>query len=98
MKMHSQFQLAKKGIALKLAKIRTQIKSTDEEIASLKKELALANAIYKNYEARYKEKLISMNDVIIKQSARIEKVLQLLVAKNKRTEKIFALEKLANGE
>lgn len=98
LKMQSQVSLAKHGIALKLAKIRTEIKSADEEIASLQKELQLADAIYKNYEGRYKEKLVSMNDVIIKQSARIEKVLQLLVAKNKRTEKIFALEKLANGD
>ena len=98
LKMSSQVELAKHGIALKLAKIRTEIKSTDDEIASLEKELALADAIYKNYEGRYKEKLASMSDVIIKQSAQIEKILQLQVAKNKRNEKIFALEKLANGD
>lgn len=98
LKMHSQVELAKQGISLKLAKINTEIKSLNQEIISLKKELELAGAIYKNYEARYKEKLVSMNDVIIKQSSQIEKVLQLLVAKNKRNEKIFELEKLANGE
>lgn len=98
LKMQSQVQLAKKGISLQLAKIKTEIKSVNQEIHSLEKELDLANAIYKNYEARYKEKLVSMNDVIIKQSSQIEKILQLLVAKNKRNEKIFELEKLANGE
>jgi outer membrane protein len=98
LKMQSQVQLAKKGISLKLAKIKTEIKSANQEIKSLKKELDLANAIYANYEGRYKEKLVSMNDVIIKQSSQIEKILQLLVAKNKRNEKIFELEKLANGE
>jgi len=98
MKMQSQLELAKQGIALKVAKIRTEIESVDFEIASLEKELALANAIYENYEGRYKEKLVSMSDVIIKQSAQIEKILQLQIAKNKRTEKIFALEKLANGD
>ncbi len=98
LKMHSQVELAKQGIALKLAKIQTEIKSLNQEITSLTKELDLADAIYKNYEARYKEKLVSMNDVIIKQSSQIEKILQLLVAKNKRNEKIFELEKLANGE
>ena len=98
LKMYSQVELAKKGILLKIAKIRTEIESTDVEIASLKKELELANAIYENYEGRYKEKLVSMSDVIIKQSAQIEKILQLQIAKNKRTEKILALEKLANGE
>ena len=98
LKMQSQLELAKQGILLKIAKIRTQIKDVDVEIASLKKELALANAIYKNYEGRYKEKLVSMSDVIIKQSAQIEKILQLQITKNKRIEKILALKKLANGE
>lgn len=98
LKMRSQVELAKKGILLKIAKIRTEIEGVDVQIASLKKELDLANAIYKNYEGRYKEKLASMSDVIIKQSAQIEKILQLQIAKNKRTEKILALEKLANGD
>ena len=98
LKMQSQVALARQGIALKIAKIRTEIDSADEEIASLEKEFALANAIYENYLGRYKEKLASMSDVIIKQSSQIEKILQLQVAKNKRNERIFALEKLANGE
>ena len=96
LKMLSQVELAKSGIALKLAKIRTEIESADEEIASLKKELEFSNAIYKNYEGRYKEKLSSMSDVIIKQSEQIEKILQLQIAKNRRNEKIFELENLAN--
>ncbi|SFV49998.1 Type I secretion system, outer membrane component LapE [hydrothermal vent metagenome] len=98
LKTATQVELAKKGIALQVAKIRTQIESLDYEIASLQKEIELADAIYKNYEGRYKEQLASMNDVIIKQSQQIEKVLQLLQVQNKRTEKIIALEKLANGD
>jgi outer membrane protein TolC len=98
LKMQSQVQLAREGIALKVAKIRTEIQSVDQEINSLEKELALADAIYDNYEGRYREKLSSMSDVIIKQSAQIQKILQLQMAKNKRNERIFALEKLANGE
>ncbi len=98
LKTASQVELAKKGIMLQVAKIRTSIESLDSEIASLNKELELANAIYENYEGRYKEQLVSMSDVIIKQSQQIEKVLQLLQVHNKRTEKIIALEKLANGD
>jgi outer membrane protein len=98
LKMQSQVELAKHGISLQLAKTRTEIESADEEIDSLEKELKLADAIYKNYLGRYKEKLSSMSDVIIKQSEQIQKVLQLQMAKNSRNEKIFALEKLANGE
>ena len=98
LKTQTQVELAKKGIALKVDKVRTQIASLDFEIESLSKELELSTEIYKNYEERYKEQLASMNDLIIKQSIQIEKVLALLEAQNRRNERVFALEKLANGE
>jgi len=98
LKTESQVQLAHHGIKLKIAKIRTEIETYDSDVISLQKELKLSNAIYKNYEGRYKEKLSSMSDVIIKQSEQIKKVLQLQQALNKRNERIFALEKLANGD
>ncbi|OHE07374.1 MAG: transporter [Sulfurimonas sp. RIFCSPLOWO2_12_FULL_34_6] len=97
-KTKAQVELANSGIELKTQKIRTEIESFNKDIESLKKELALADEIYKNYEARYKEKLSSMSDVIIKQSEQIQKILQLQMTLNKRNERIFALEKLANGE
>lgn len=98
LKTKTELNLAKQGIALKVARIRTEIQTFDAEIASLNKELLLSNEIYKNYAGRYREKLSSMSDVIIKQSEQIQKILQLQTAKNKRNERIFALEKLANGE
>jgi hypothetical protein len=39
-----------------------------------------------------------MSDVIIKQSHQISKIMELLQVKNKRNERIFALEKLYKGE
>ncbi|MBD3823779.1 MAG: TolC family protein [Epsilonproteobacteria bacterium] len=98
LKTKTQVELAKQGILLQIDKIRTEIKEYDLEIESLNKELALADEIYKSYEGRYKEKLASMSDVIIKQSEQIEKILMLQMAHNKRNERVFALEKLANGE
>lgn len=97
LKTETQVDLAKKGIALKIDKIRTEIKSYNYEITALEHELKLANTIYRSYEERYREHLSSMSDVIIKQSEQLEKVLALLEVKNKRLERIFALEKLANG-
>jgi hypothetical protein len=38
-----------------------------------------------------------MSDLIIKQSAQIEKIINLQMVKNQRNERIFALEKLSNG-
>ena len=98
MKTKTQVELAKKGILLQAAKIKTEIASFDDDIDSLKKELALANQIYENYEARYREQLTSMSNVIIKQSEQIEKIVKLEETKNKRNERVFALEKLSNGE
>jgi outer membrane protein TolC len=98
LKTKTQVELARKGIGLQVAKIKTEIKTSDEKINSLQKELALANEIYNNYEGRYREKLSSMSDVIIKQSEQIQKILELQMAINERNERIFALEKLSNGE
>jgi outer membrane protein len=98
LKMQTQVQLAQKGIALKLHRIRTEIAKHDLEIKSLDKELELATQIYHNYEGRYREQLASMSDVLIKHSEQIQKTMELLMAKNKRNERVFALEKLANGE
>ena len=97
-KTQTQVQLAKSGISLKTEKIRTEIETLNSDIESLEKELTLADEIYKNYEGRYREKLSSMSDVIIKQSEQIQKILQLQQARNKRNERIFALQILANGE
>ena len=98
LKMRNQLALAKSGISLKVKKIRTQIQTYNQDIVSLERELELADEIYKNYEGRYKEKLSSMSNVIIKQSSVIQKILELQTAKNKRNERIFALEKIANGD
>jgi len=95
LKMQSQTELAKQGIALKIKEIQTKIKTAESKIKNLDIELRLAREIYENYEGRYKEQLSSMSDVIIKQSEWLEKVLQLLQAKNERNTQIFALERLA---
>ncbi len=98
MKAVNQVSLAKKGIALKVAKIKTEIASFEFDIESLKKELELYQVIYENYLGRYGEKLVSINDVIIKQSQQIERVLKLQEVQNRRNERMFELERIANGE
>lgn len=98
LKVQAQVNLAKKGITLSVAKIKTEIKSFDFDIDSLESEIALSRTIYQNYLGRYQEKLVSINDVIIKQSMEIEKVLKLKEIQNNRSSKILELEKIANGE
>lgn len=98
LKVQSQVNLAVKGITLQVEKIKTEIKSFDFDIKSIEKEIELIRSIYKNYLGRYQEKLVSINDVIIKQSLEIEKVLKLNEVQNSRTSKILELEKIANGD
>ncbi len=98
LKVKTQAMLAKRGVVLQVQKIKTEIKSMDFDIDSLEKELELTRTIYKNYLGRYQEKLVSINDVIIKQSLELEKVLKLKEVENRRSDKILELEKIANGE
>ena len=98
LKVRKQVNLAQKGIILQVEKINTEIKSYNFDINSLKKEIELTRSIYKNYLGRYQEKLVSINEVIIKQSLEIEKVLKLNEVQNSRTSKILELDKIANGD
>ncbi len=95
LKVKEQILLAKKGIALQYEKIKTEIKNYDFQIESLKKELELTQEIFKNYQERYKEGLASINDVVIKQSLQLEKMLKLLQLQNERTDKVLQVKKLA---
>ncbi len=95
LKVKRQVELAKKGIALKYKKITTEIANADKQVQSLKKELELAQEIYNNYQERYKEGLASINDVVIKQSLQIEKLLNLLKTQNVRNQKILEVYRLA---
>jgi outer membrane protein TolC len=97
LKSKTEIQLAQKGVSLQYDQIRTEIQNNDFQIQSLTKELELSEAIYRNYEGRYREHLVSMNDVLIKHSQQIEKILALNTIKNQRNERIFALEKLTFG-
>lgn len=97
LKTKTQIELAKRGIILQVAKIKTEIENFDFSIDSLNKELELSRTIYQNYLGRYQEKLVSINDVIIKQSLEIEKVLKLKEIENKKINKVLELEKIANG-
>ncbi len=94
LKVKRQAELARKGIRLKYKKITTEIANADKQVESLKKELALAQQIYENYQDRYKEGLASINDVVIKQSNQIEKLLNLLKVQNLRNQKILEVYRL----
>jgi outer membrane protein TolC len=96
LKTRDQVELARKGIALKVKKLRTEILSMDSDIRSYKKQLKFARRVYQNYKTRYKEGMVSITDVLIKQSKELEMLLKLLAAKNKRNTKVFELDSILN--
>jgi len=96
MLVQDQVQLAKRGIALKAKKLRTEVLSASADIQSYKKQLKFARKVYENYRARYREGMVSISDVLIKQSKELEMLLKLLTAKNKRNTKVFELDSILN--
>ncbi|HFQ61316.1 MAG TPA: TolC family protein [Epsilonproteobacteria bacterium] len=96
MMVENQVDLAKSGIALKVKKLQTEILSANADVRSFKKQYKFAEKVYENYRARYKEGLVSISDVLIKQSKELEILLKLLTVKNKRNTKIFELNSILN--
>lgn len=97
MKIQSQVALAKSGISLKAKKLETEIKSKDADVRSYQKQLEFARKVYENYQGRYQEGMVSISDVLIKQSKELEILLKLLTAKNERNTKVFELNSLLNS-
>ena len=96
LKVKDQVALAKSGIALQVKKLQTEILSQSADVKSYKKQLRFARKVYENYSARYKEGIVSISDVLIKQSKELEMLLKLLSVKNKRNTKIFELNSILN--
>ena len=94
--VEDQVRLAKRGIALQVKKLKTEVLSADADIRNYYKQLTFSKKVYENYSARYKEGMVSISDVLIKQSKQLEVLLKLLTAKNKRNTKIFELDSILN--
>lgn len=96
LKVQDQVALAKSGIALKVKKLETEILSKNADVKSYQKQLRYAKKVYENYQSRYKEGIVSISDVLIKQSRELEVLLKLLTVKNERNTKIFELNSILN--
>ncbi len=96
MQVSSQVELAKRGIALKAKQLNTQILSLESDLNSHQKQLTFASRVYESYRGRYKEGVVSISDVLIKQSKQLEILLKLQTIKNKRNSKVFELNSILN--
>jgi outer membrane protein TolC len=96
LKVQNEVSLAKSGIALKVKKLETEILSRNADVKSYQKQLRFARKVYENYRSRYKEGIVSISDVLMKQSKELEVLLKLLTLKNERNTKIFELNSILN--
>jgi outer membrane protein TolC len=86
--------LAKRGIALKVKKLQTEIRSLGYDVSSQRTQLKLAREVYRTYEEKYKIGLASITDVLIKQATELEVLLKFLDVANKHSGKIFELQSI----
>jgi outer membrane protein TolC len=96
MMVRDQVELAKKGVGLKVKKLRSEVLAANADVRSYSKQLNFATKVYESYQERYKEGMVSISDVIMKQSKELEVLLQLLTAKHKRNTKVFELDSVLN--
>jgi outer membrane protein TolC len=96
LKVSTQVILAKKGMWLKASKLKAQIKSLTARVRSYQKQYKFSQRVYLTYKTKYKEGLVSITDLLIKQSLEIEKLMKLLQIKNERNAKILELQNLIN--
>jgi len=94
MKMLEQYNLAKRGLALKINQIITEVKSKDYDVKAKKREFDFSKRVYEHYQEKYKEGLVKISDVLIKHSEEIKALLDLLKVKTQRNKKVFELESL----
>ncbi|NPA73176.1 MAG: TolC family protein, partial [Epsilonproteobacteria bacterium] len=94
LKMAEQLNLAKRGLALKIRQIITEVKSKDYDVEAKSKEFEFAKKVFEQYEGKYKEGLEKISNVLIKHSEEIKSLLELLKVKTARNQKVFELERL----
>jgi len=98
LQMNEKLILAKKGLALKIDQLRTAVKSKDADIKAQTKQYELAKAIYEMYEAKYKEGIERISNVLIKHAEEIKALMALLKTKTERNKKALELESLLDKE
>lgn len=91
-KTMAQVEMAKSGTELRVKQLQSEALSSLEMIKGDEVRLKYSSQIYENYLAKYKEGMISIGDVLVKQSKELEVLLKLLTTKNSYNAKAFELD------
>jgi len=98
LKAKEQEGLAKEGVKLKAKQLLAELRGVEGMIGANRARVELNKEIYENYKERYKERLVSINDLLIKESEFLESTLKLYDAQNQKNSILFELENLSGGE
>ena len=96
LKTSTQVALAKKGMWLKASKLKAQIRSLSSRVRSFTKQYKFAKKLFFTYKEKYKEGLVSITDLLVKQSKEIEMLMKLQKIKNDKNAKVLELQNLIN--
>ena len=97
LKVATQVKLAKKGIWLKAKKLKSEIRSLRARVRSYAKQYKFAKRVYLTYKAKYEEGIVSITDLLIKQSKELEMLMKYLKVKNEYNTKVLELQQVING-
>ena len=92
----ADFKKAKSGLTLKVDKAKIEIESLKSSITAAKAQDELLTKIVESYEERYKENLVSVNDVLVKNALLIENKIKLKQIETLKTLKILELNSMNN--
>jgi len=98
LKAKEQEEFAKSAIELKTKQLLTELKGIGARIETLKSRHSLDEEIFENYQERYVQKLVSMNDLLIKESLMLESMMKLYEVQNQKNAKLFELDKISGLE
>ncbi len=98
LQMAEKLNLAKRGLALKIRQIITEVKSKDYDVKAKEKEFEFTKKVFEQFKGKYKEGLEKISDVLVKHSQEIQALLELLKVKTVRNQKVFELESLLEGK
>jgi len=98
LKMTHQSHLATQKASLDIAQLQTKTKQSDAQIQSLLTQKELLDALVLQYTERYKESLVSMDQVLRYQAQYLENSLELNEARYQKLKNLLELEALTFGE
>jgi len=97
LKSKNNLALARQGTSLKLNQLITELKTLLLNEQSQQSQIDLVKEIENNYRERYKEQLVGINELLVKNSILIQNILKLQSIQTNAQVKMLEIQKLTEG-